>query len=433
MARNARLPEEESPPLSPRAQHEARPLLWRTALAILPPLFALVLAVGSLLNPSPGQAQASISLGIDAVTDGNTATSLGRIQDCVEVQVGDLFTVDAYIRDVQDLIAWELAVGFDPAILEVIDHDNRLFLASVSFDASESVPDSSGQHFMAIATLGSGSSGSGVLARVTFKAKAPGRSSATIVFLDINGDGTVEFGPRLHPGAHPLGDSDGDGIFDGPVSQAEVAVGQSCNSSGSTPTPTPAPTATPTPTLAPTPIPTPSFTPTSTPTATAGPEDTTSPSGTGGNDDSDPPPASVLLTDSPPRDTGGNDGSSGSSGAPPPPASVLLTDSPPRGPSGEPLAPSSQAGEAADNAGGEDDRPDGSPDAETPEVPLRLVGEPPAGLTDGPPGGDSAPQLPDGDTTSFPVWLIGSIVGVLGVAGVVGMLIVRSWRQPWRG
>ena len=421
-----------------RARHEARPLLWRTALAILPPLFALALAAGSLLNPGPGQAQVSISLGIDAVTDGNTATSIGGIQDCVEAQVGDLFTVDAYIRDVQGLTAWELAVGFDPAILEITDHDNRLFLASASFDASEPVPDTSGQHFMAVATLSGGSSGSGVLARVTFKAKAPGRSPAKIVFLDVNSDGKVDFGPRLNPGAQPLGDSDGDGIFDGPVSQAEVAVGQSCDSSDPEPTPTPTPAPTPAPT------PTPALTPTPTPSATP------SPTGTGGNGDTIPPPASVLLTDSPPRDTGENGGTD------PPPASVLLTDSPPRGPGGNggtnpppasvPLTdpppasvlltdspPRGTGGEAADNAGGRDERPDGSTDAETPEVPLRLVGEPPAGLTDGLPAGVSAAQPPGGDSSSLPFWLIVSIAGVLVAAGAVGMLIARSWRQPWRG
>ena len=396
--------------MSQRARHEARPLLWRTALAILLPLFALVVAAGPLLNPGPGQAQVSISLGVDAVTEGNTATSLSGIQDCVEVQVGGVFVVDAYIRDVQGLIAWELAVGFDPAILEVTGHNNRLFLSSASFDASDPIPDSDGEHFLAVATLGRSSSGSGVLARVTFRAKAAGRSPATIVFLDVNGDGNVDFGPRLNPGAHPLGDSDGNGIFDGPFSQAEVAVGQACNSSE--PEPTPPPT---------------------TPTLTPEPEDTRPPSDARGDGDNDAPPISVLLTDAPP-------------------VSALLTDSPPRDASGERLAPPSQDGEEADDAGGEDETPDGStgaetpeaslplvgetPDgstaAETPEALLSLVGEPPAGLTDGRlPTDADAPQPPGGDSSSLPLWPIGPIAGVLIIAGASGMLIIRSLRQPW--
>lgn len=375
--------------MSQRFQHRAWPLLWRAALVTLPPLFVFVMIAAPLLYFSSARAQVTTSLGVDVAPGGNGATSVGSIQDCKEVQVGDFFSADVYITGAQGLRAWELTFGFDPTILEVTHHDNRLFLAAASFDVSEPTPDSDGRHFMGVATLGGSSSGSGVLARLTFKAKAPGRSPASIIFLDVNGDGRIDIGPRLNPGAQPLGDSDGDGVFDGPVSQAEVAVGQACSNSG--PEPTPAPT----------------------------PEDTPASSGSGGSTEIYLPPVSVLLTDSPPRDTGTDI----------PFASVLLTDSPPRGASGERLALPSQDGEAADDAAGGDDPPPGSTDAETPEISLAQVGEPAAGLTDGgPPSGASAPQPAGGDSSAFPFWLIGSIAGLLVVGGAGLALIARSLR-----
>lgn len=198
---------------------------------------------------------AGISLGVDVTTGGNTASALGTIDTCRRVEVGDTFDVDLVIANVDGLRAWELYFGFDGSLLQLTGQ-NTAYMVS-GFDASDPVPDSTGRHFLAIGGT-QAASGSGVLARLTFRAMATGVSNVAVVYNPV--------WPRLTAASGPLGDTTGDSYFDGPVSAARIAIGQDCPS-------TPVVTDTPGPTVTapPSPSPTPSAVPSLTPTPTSGP------------------------------------------------------------------------------------------------------------------------------------------------------------------
>lgn len=207
------------------------------------------------LPSAPSSAQGPVRLAIDADPSGNTATSFGTVQRCVSVSQGETFQVDILVSDVEKLISWELYFTFDPQIVEVVDADPKMFLASApgSSLTTLKVPLPRGRYFVGAAdTKGTAESGSGVLARLTLRAKASGLSPADIPSLDVDGDGRVDMGPRLvAPGDTPIGDVTGDGAFDGEVLSAVIAVDQPCQ--GAAPGPDLPPAATPTPTPQPEP------------------------------------------------------------------------------------------------------------------------------------------------------------------------------------
>ena len=169
------LPErkEDNAPVNERASGRRRCPL-HAGLLTLPPMLVLSMALALLPGANTGHAQGPTGLGVDVVTDGNTATSVGSVQDCIEVEVDDILSVDLYVSNVDDLSAWEIPFQFDPSVVEVVDHSYRLFLPGVSFDISDPVPDGDGRHFLGVASFDE-SSGSGVLARITLQAKAPPR------------------------------------------------------------------------------------------------------------------------------------------------------------------------------------------------------------------------------------------------------------------
>ena len=120
---------------------------------------------------------------VDAVTAGNTATSLGTRDNCVAVSAGDSVTLDITITDVP---VTTTATGFtylllyNATALSVTAADPNQFLASAPgsslFNADEPLPDTNGQFTAAVADLGptfsSEESGSGVLERVTLAVSA---------------------------------------------------------------------------------------------------------------------------------------------------------------------------------------------------------------------------------------------------------------------
>jgi hypothetical protein len=264
------------------------------ATAVLPVLVGLAAAIWS---PAIGTGQQGLSIGVDADPAGNTATSLGSIDSCVRVSKGDTFNIDLFITDVDELLGWEVYLSFDGDVVNVIDRDVKLFQAANAnsdvFDASESLPSSGGLYRMGAADIGqplSPDSGSGVLARLTLKAVGAGLSPATVTTLDVDNDGKIDLGPQLSTtrGA-PIGDANGDGFFDGPFFNAQIAVDRDCPS-GPVPTavltltvPAPSPTQESTPPVIVTPTVIPSGTAETagpTPTAVvAGPSPTSVPSG----------------------------------------------------------------------------------------------------------------------------------------------------------
>ena len=182
--------------------------------------------------------QATVTFGIDADASGNTATSLGPIDDCVSVPSGSTFDVDIFVTDVTDIAGWQAALTYDPAVVTVADAKVDLFLAadpeSDVTNLSDYPPDSDGDFLFAVGDLRErgGEDGSGVLARVSLEAVGVGVSSLDLQEIVIAG-----------PGGTIIGDVGGDDSYDGPVHLARVAVDQSC-ASAPPPTTTETPEAT---------------------------------------------------------------------------------------------------------------------------------------------------------------------------------------------
>ncbi len=197
-------------------------------------LLPIVLAAAWAL---PAAARApDTSLAIDAGPEGNGPASLGQIEDCLEVGSGEQFQIDLVISDVEELLAWEIYIGYDPKVLEVTELDVDMFLAgnagSSVFDVSDPLPDDDGRVRVAAADISDPAtpdSGSGTLARITMRALNDGESQIGILREDITDDGRLDFGPFLREvSGEVIGDTNGDTFFDGPVQGATVAVGTSC-------------------------------------------------------------------------------------------------------------------------------------------------------------------------------------------------------------
>jgi Cohesin domain len=205
----------------------SRRIAHARALAVL----ALLVSAVALQIGAGGAAAAGPSLAIDAGIAGNAATSVGTIENCIAVKTGDAFQMDIVIENVSDLLAWEIHLDYDPAVIEVTDQNVKLFQQAIAgssvIDVSGHVPDDSGLHTLSAfdssdpATL---HSGSGILSRVTFKALGPGSSPVRFAANDPNGDGTL----LRDTNGNLIGNFNGDGFFDGPRQDAQVAVDGSC-------------------------------------------------------------------------------------------------------------------------------------------------------------------------------------------------------------
>jgi len=171
----------------------------------------------------------------DAGIDGNEAASVGPIENCIEVSADDEFQMDLVIRSVEDLLAWEAYVEYDPEVIQVSEQDVKLFQETTSgavIDLSDRVPDDSGFHKLSGVDASdppTPDSGTGVLARITFLAAGPGVTEVFVSSLDIDGDGRPDRYTLLRDSdAGIIGDSDEDGIFDGETDGAFVAVDEDC-------------------------------------------------------------------------------------------------------------------------------------------------------------------------------------------------------------
>lgn len=210
----------------------------RPAIGILAAIFAaLALLVALLLGLGHPEAegQSTPTLAVDADPAGNLATSVGQIDDCVVLSLGETADIDVVLLGGDGLLGFEFQFEYDPSIVEILDSDLKLFLASAPgsrvIDVSEPLPDPDHLHLFGAADIGRDSldSGSGVLARITLTVKGPGVSPLSIPKTDVNEDGKFDLGPRLiGPDGSFLGDQDGDEFFDGPKLEAWVAVDTPC-------------------------------------------------------------------------------------------------------------------------------------------------------------------------------------------------------------
>ncbi len=238
--------------------------LLPTAPALAALLFLAPGSSGNLLAPAP-LARA-------------TTTSLSVVP-CIEVEKGERFSVNILVNDVSNLLAWEVYFAYNRQIVEIVDKDVRQLLNSAPnsnvFDFSDPVPNSTGLYRIAAADTGgpgTAETGSGVLATLTLVANDEGLSWSSVYRGDVDHDGTVDIGPTLtETGGQHIADTNGDGIFDGPIVSGQIAVGRPC----AEPAPTPAIDAT----IAFTPGPNPGRT---TPTPAGGESSAETPAASGG-------------------------------------------------------------------------------------------------------------------------------------------------------
>ena len=204
------------------------------------PMPALAFAVAVMLFGFATQAQDALAthstsaiglLAIDANSEGNTATSLGPVSGCARIEPGAQTTVD-YIVDAipQDrpMIGFEAEVRYDPQLLEVVDADYRLLLAAAGAHQpftgqSDQPPDSDGSFRMQVLDTASTTEpaanveiGPGVLARLTFRAKAAGFAPINIA---------VSRDPLVYP---IVLDTQNELIFADRTGSASLAIGQDC-------------------------------------------------------------------------------------------------------------------------------------------------------------------------------------------------------------
>lgn len=173
-----------------------------------------------------GASQAATTLAIDANPLGNSAASLAGIDSCVSVAAGETFDVDVVVTDVTDLSGWQAQFVYDGSVVAVVATDTELFLAaepgSALIDLSpDPLPDTDGAYGIIVADMSQtmGENGSGVLARLTLQAVGQGASALNLSQITL-GDSA----------ARAIGDIDGDDLFDGPISGAQIWVDQPCPS-----------------------------------------------------------------------------------------------------------------------------------------------------------------------------------------------------------
>lgn len=212
-----------------------RPLL----ASILTLAVALTLGCGSPgTESSSSSTSGELELAVDAVPMGNAKARIGDIQDCVRTEVDQTFEIDILVMNVKDLLGWQVEFVFYPSILELVGRDVKYFsdanAGSSVFDVSGSVPNGIGHYTVGAADLAdppAPDSGSGVLARLRLRAKSEGVSPLAIPNLDLDSDGLADRGRVLtNIEGERIEDDDGDGLFDGDVRHAQVAVGRDCPS-----------------------------------------------------------------------------------------------------------------------------------------------------------------------------------------------------------
>jgi hypothetical protein len=185
---------------------------------------------------SPARGQTGPQMGIDTDVEGNTATELGTVQDCATLDVDGTRTVDVFIRDVEDLLAWEGIVLYDKTVIEITAADVNLFMGANAGSSVQSVvgqlPDTDGLFQVGAFDASdppTPDTGSGVLARITVRGIAEGSTDLVFSKRDVDGDTTPDDGIVIRDvDTNFVGDTNGDSFFDGPVSSGLLAVGLTC-------------------------------------------------------------------------------------------------------------------------------------------------------------------------------------------------------------
>ncbi len=213
--------------------------------------FSSVLIVSLMFVARGGsQTEASHAGGMDAMSvdvdiTGNTATSLGPLESCVEARPGDTVTVDVTATNIPAataMIGFAFEIQYDDVHLAISADDHQFLLAanqgSILFNVSDATPDANpdGLWRAGVADLSvtAPESGSGVLSRLSIGVDAgapPGLYS-----LRLRGDDTAAHVDRTN---QPY--------FPDRLNHGVIAVGLPCpeQTPGPSPTPTSSPSSTP--------------------------------------------------------------------------------------------------------------------------------------------------------------------------------------------
>jgi len=210
----------------------------RLILGVLLAVVAVSSLVGVwLLRGGDGSTRAqgeAVEMGIDPEVTGNTASTLGTLQDCVRIDVASPafdgvsdYDIDVYVQgDTQAPAAYDAWVTYDATKVHIASPDtNTLIKLPGAGSFGDAVPDSDGRFVAGAAYLsgGAGIAGDGSLVRLG---------------LDIGGSGlvTLDFDPQ------PAGTSYVSAGGEHPItrSTAQLAINEDCPPGGrAEPTPTP--------------------------------------------------------------------------------------------------------------------------------------------------------------------------------------------------
>lgn len=229
-------------------------------------LLAVLAAGGGERLAKGATAQGGITMGIDPDTTGNTASTLGTVEDCVEITVPNPafddvsdYNIDVYVSgDTQTPIGYDAWVTYDSSIVHIADPgtDTKVKISGANVSTSEARPDAdgtfvSGELFLwATPDIGVNTfAGDGTLVRLG---------------LDIGGSGVVTFDFDPAPAAAAYASEAPDGWPSTqvhPVTRktAKLAINTECppaatpTAETTPPIPTSSPARTPAATISPTP------------------------------------------------------------------------------------------------------------------------------------------------------------------------------------
>ncbi len=234
-------------------------------VAVLAALTLSALAIWFGRGSAVTEATSPLTVGLDFNTSGTAAngvynpSSLPTFESCGTVPLGGQASIDLFVLNVQNLLAFESYISYDSTKLKLVGTQVKMFMNSQSgsamLDGSQNSPDpttgilspadTDGLYVTAAADTGnvSGDTGYGVLARLTFQGIAGGQAAVSIPALDQDNNGTADTGATLraddpaNPGLSTiiLNDvSPKDGYFDGPFTnrQGMLVVAQDTDGDG---------------------------------------------------------------------------------------------------------------------------------------------------------------------------------------------------------
>jgi hypothetical protein len=212
-----------------------RKLTWIAAASAV--LALTVMLALRLLGGQQVSAQGTVNFDVDPNTTGNTATSLGTVENCVEITVPSLsfdnvsdYNIDIVVTgDTQAPLAYDAGLNYDNTKVHVAaPGTNDLIKMPGAITLSDTLPDSDGVYHAGVLYFNPpyGIPGDGTLVRIGLDIGAAG----LITFSLAAPPSTAYMSEGSYPGGHPLtldtgvlaintpcpppGDEDGDGVPD---------------------------------------------------------------------------------------------------------------------------------------------------------------------------------------------------------------------------